>query len=191
MSFGGSFSGHPLLLLLLGAFAGPLLLRRLEFGQFRRTWFWLPALGLAVGAGGGLLGLMPHASALGWTRGVQLAAALLAGLLGLVALNRLARGRDRELIELSATIPGLLFLPWFWRAFVPCSLGSVLDPLAAGAAGGLLLFLSVMLLTGAGEKYSNNRVPGSMEGLPFRLAMLLLWLVLTLGATALLHRGLP
>ena len=191
MSFGTSFSGHPLLLLFLGAFAGPLLLRRLEFAQFRRTWFWLPALGIAVGVGAALLGLVPHASELGWTRGLQLAGGLLAGLLGLSLLNRLARGRDRELVELSATIPGLLFLPWFWRSFVPLDLGAVLNPLAAGLAGGVLLFLTVWLLTGAGEKFSNNRVPGSMEGLPFRLAMLLLWLLLILGSSALLHRGLP
>ncbi len=187
--FGSSFTGHPFLLLCLALLAAPLLIRQLQYNQFQRTWWLIPLAGLLLGGAAQLENLLFKVPADSWLDLLRFQASLILGLLALVVLNRVFRGRDRELIELMATVPGLLFLKDFAGRWF--TLEHPLAPLFSVFAGGLAALVLVFLVTGAQEKFRINRAPGSMEGLPFRLAVVMLCLLLILGMEALFAGRLP
>jgi hypothetical protein len=181
-----AFEGHPLLLLVLGLAALPLLGRRLQFQTVLRSGWALPLAATALGLVAWGLGMLPAA----WQGGAAgLPFSLLTGLAVLAGLGRLARGKDRETLELAASVPTLLYLPlatagWGWNQ-------GPLPEVAGALAAAVMLLLLQILLAGAQEKFRRNRAPGSMEGLPFRLAMVGIFLLLLTAAVALKDGNLP
>jgi hypothetical protein len=179
------FQGSPFLLMALGLFAAPLLLRQLQFNQLGRTWWVLPLLGLLPGAALTLLEmLVPLNATSGFAAYIDLELQVFTAFAVLVLLNALLDGSDRELIELSLTLPGVLFMPHALGTLLPSSLAY--PHLVAGALGGLLLLALVFLMTGLQERFRRNAAPGSLEGLPFRVAILALILFIALGFEALM-----
>jgi hypothetical protein len=177
--------GHPLLILAVGIFAAPLLLRQLQFSQWQRSWWVLPLLGFLPGLAIFLVEqFFPLEPGQGLNVLLDLELRLLAAFLSLVLLNWFLDGRDRELIELSLTLPGVLFLPLYLKTLLPPDLAFV--ELIAGSLGGLLLLILVFLLTGLQERFRRNPAPGALEGLPFRLAILSLLLFIVVGIETLL-----
>ncbi len=163
-----AFDVHPLLLLVLGPFLAVVLVRQLRFSAFGRTWWLLPLSGLA---------LVPAAAWQAWRGPVQNAGSLLTvlllGLAGIRCVRLLTGERDREVLELYLMLPALAWLPLLFPELpgsfpLPPFLQAVLAPLAwLGLALGL-----IFLLSGAQEKFRLNRSPASVEGLPFRLALI-------------------
>ncbi len=161
------FNVHPLLLLVMGPLLAVVLVRQLRFNAFGRTWWLLPLSGLALAP----------AALWAWRMGPMEQALPQVGvlLLGLFAIRllRLATGeRDREVLELYMILPGLVWLPLLFP-LAPLALPL---PKAVLAALAPLFWLSLALvllfvLSGAQEKFRLNRSPASVEGLPFRLAL--------------------
>lgn len=184
--FDGAFVGHPLLLLVLGLAALPLLGRRLQFQTVERGSWALPLGALAAGLAFRAVDALPAA----WTGGpAGLPVRLLAGLAALALLGRFAGGKDREGLELIATVPTLLYLPLMVKPWVEGH--GALAPLAGALVAALVLHLLHMVLAGAQEKFRRTRAPGSMEGLPFRLALTGALLLLLTAFEALWKGNLP
>lgn len=184
--FGGAFVGHPLLLLVLGLAALPLLGRRLQFQTVSRGGWALPLAALAVGLASRGIDLLPAP----WTSGAAgLPIRLLAGLVALALLGRLAQGKDREGFELACTVPTLLYLPFLASGWNGASALPI--PLLGTLLAALALHLLHLLLAGAQEKFRRTRAPGSMEGLPFRLAMVGVLLLLLAAFESLWKGNLP
>jgi hypothetical protein len=189
IQIGEQLVGHVFLQFALGAFAAALLIRQLQYNQFKRTWLVYPLVGLMLGIAAEISDLLipKHDSA--WSGLLEIQARLLLSMSLLVILNRLYKGRDRELLELLLTVPGILFLQFQLLPYLPVDfpLAALIGHIIAGFA--LLTFVAV--LTGAQEKYRRNLAPGSMEGLPFRLMILLLMTILMLGFALLMEGNLP
>jgi hypothetical protein len=182
------FDTGPQLVVLMGLFSAPLLARQSHFGAFRRSWALLPACGVAL-----LPALaLPLSADTGLALALRISCALMATLPGLLLLKAWLGGRDRELSELFVTLPGLLWLPLLARPLL-----APVIPVPAGLAGraaalGLLLAIALglgLLLAGLQERFRLNRAPGSIAGLPFRLAVLGLMLVLWQAIERLLAGG--
>jgi hypothetical protein len=189
IQIGSAFNGHMFLQFALGCFAAALLIRQLQFNQFKRTWWVYPAAGLVLGAAAELCDTLIQATNQGWLVLLELQARLLISALLLISLNRLFKGRDRELLELLITVPAILFLQFQLKPVLPVDWP--LASLGGHLLAGLVLMLIVAILTGAQEKYRRNLAPGSMEGLPFRLMMLLVLTILIMGVNSLYCGNLP
>jgi len=187
-----AFDAHPLLLLVLGLGALPLLAEDTRYPTLRWQGWLLPLMGLLGSAALALMLALPGMdappSALGMAW-VWHCAWLMGPLLLLLLYRRWTPAPRAGLDAWLAAVPLPLF--WvrreLWPLAPPQGLPSTAMPLLIGLAAWLLL----ALLIGAGEKCRLNRQPASLEGLPFRLLLLSLLLLLARGAEALLDGRLP
>lgn len=193
-----AFSVHPVLVLALGLAGLPLVAGELRFLRLRREGWLLPVTGALAAAAAWLAERLPGLARPcpeGLSAWPWLSARLLLALAALAVLLRVAPLRPAR--GDMARAGGGTWGAWLAAAPLPV-FWSLLDPFAGRlpaawvpVATGLAALVLMALMTGAEEKSRLNRLPAGLAGLPHRLLVLAVILLLTCGAEALLAGRLP